>query len=53
MTNSSAQQTSHPFDLTSRIVETGVEIARKDAPRAAAMMAAAGISFRVIVRVVS
>jgi hypothetical protein len=53
MTNSSAPHLAHPFNLTSRIVDLGLELARQDARRAASMMAAAGIPFRVIIRVLS
>lgn len=53
MTNSSAPHLTHPFDLTSHIVDLGLKLARQDARRAASMMAVAGIPFRVIVRVLS
>lgn len=54
MTNSPTTfQATTPLDLRSRIVDIGLELARQDGRKAAAMVAAAGVPFRVIVRVVS
>lgn len=53
MTKSSAFHPSVPLDLMSRIVDLGPLLARHDVRRAAAMMAAAEVPFRVIVRVTS
>lgn len=53
MTKSYAPSSSHALDLRSRIVDLALLLAREDVRRAASMMDAAGVPFRVIVRVVS